>query len=498
MRKLRWLSAVVFALALVAASCGGDDGAGDAEAPSGGTEETVDEAVAPDGDDGEGMEEPATAMDEPEEAGMEPATAMDEPEEAAAEPDDGAVLKTGFGVDPATMTIRVGVNTDLSGPFAPLTTPMADGHKVFWEWLNDRGGVQGWKVEPVILDSGYEVPKHLENYEVMSGEGDESVVMFSLAIGSPHNLATMDAMREDHLVAVPLSWYSGWADPDIGSQILEVQTSYCVEAMNGVTYMAETYGDKWALITWPGDYGEDAAIGAKLAGEALGLELVYDGQGAVSPAPGADHTPVIAEIVNSGADWVWIATSAVQTAPIMGGAFQAGFQGRWAGSGPSWNPALLNTPVGPLADQLYTHNYYTVLWNASDSQGMQDVVSAMREYRPDAPFDDLYVLSWIQGLIASQILDQAITDGDLTRAGVEAAAKKITVDLQGLAPDQTWSGEPGENIVRESYIYDIDLAAYTPGRTVMDEGNNGISLIKGPYASETALNWEYEPCFLAS
>ena len=43
--------------------------------------------------------------------------------------------------------------------------------------------------------------------------------------------------------------------------------------------------------------------------------------------------------------------------------------------------------------------------------------------------------------------------------GIVAAANEVTVDFGGLAPTQTWSGEPNEYIVRESYIYDVDLAA---------------------------------------
>ena len=80
-----------------------------------------------------------------------------------------------------------------------------------------------------------------------------------------------------------------------------------------------------------------------------------------------------------------------------------------------------------------------------------------------------------------------------------AAANSITADLAGLAPDQSWSGDINDNIVRETYLYDIDFSLYTPGVTVSEEGgNNGYSLIKGPYASETALAWEYEACFKAS
>ncbi len=529
MKKLRALVALLCVLAFVAAACGGDDGddtaadsaaadeaaanlaaaqseaesaAADAAAAEQELQDALDEAAA-------GNAEAAAMIEDLEaEVAAAQATAAAAAEEAARasaeldriiieEPEEEMMITTGLGVDADEKVIRVGVNTDLSGAFAPLTTKITDGHEVYWEWLNDRGGIQGWTVEPVILDNAYQVPNHLENYEIMSGDGPESVVMFSTSTGSPHTAATAEALVRDQMAAVPLSWYSGWADPEIGQNVFEVQANYCIEAMNGATYMSETYGNKVAIASFPGDYGEDGAEGVKVAAEALALEIVYDGQGAV--VPGADQTPVITGIVESGADWVWLTTNPTIMAELLGGAVAAGFTGQWSGNGPSWNPLLLNTGVAELADQYYTHSYYSVLWDVGESQGMQDMIAAMREFRPDAPFDDVYVISWIEGLIATQILDAAITNGDLTRAGVLEAAKTLTVDLQGLAPDQTWSGDPNDNIVRETYLYDVDMSLYTPGVTVLEEGgNNGFTLIKGPYASETALNWTYEPCFKAS
>ena len=206
------------------------------------------------------------------------------------------------GVDPDNMVIRVGINTDLSGIFAPLTTKITDGHLAYWEWLNDQGGIQGWTIEPVVHDNAYDVPTHLENYEVMSGEGDESVVMFSTSTGSPHTASTAQLLIEDNIAAIPLSWYSGWPDPEIGKNVFEVQTNYCIEAMNGATYMSETYGNKVAIASFPGDYGEDGAEGVKVAADALGLEIVFDGQAQV--IPGGDLTPVITGIAESGADFV--------------------------------------------------------------------------------------------------------------------------------------------------------------------------------------------------
>ena len=551
MKRLRWIFAVVCAVALVASACGGDDepetttaqpdaaaaAAAQAEVDAAQAEVDAAQAVAEEAQTvaaeaeanlaaAEAAAAAASAEQQAEaQAALEAAQAEADAAQAAAEAaqaDAGAaqaeadaaqaaaaqaqaalaeaegVIAHDFGVDPETMTIRVGVNTDLSGIFAPLTTKITDGHLAYWEWINDNGGIQGWTVEPVVLDNNYNVPTHLENYDIMAGEGDESVVMFSTSTGSPHTASTAQFLIEDNMAAIPLSWYSGWADPAIGKNVFEVQTNYCIEAMNGATYMSETFGNKVAIASFPGDYGEDGAEGVKVAAEALGLEIVYDGQAQV--IPGQDLTTVVSGIVESGADFVWLTTNPTTTATLMGGAAQAGFAGQWSGNSPSWNPALLGIEgFRELADAVYTHSTYTVLWDVGDAEGMGEMIGAMRQYRPDAPFDDVYIISWIEGYVATQILDRAISNGNLTRAGVLAAANSVTADLKGLAPNQNWRGNPNDNVVRETYLYDVDLSLYTPGVTVSEEGgNNGFRLIKGPYASETALNWQYEPCFKAS
>ena len=102
-----------------------------------------------------------------------------------------------------------------------------------------------------------------------------------------------------------------------------------------------------ALATFPGDYGFDSAVGAKLAAEALGLEIVYDGTGKV--IPGQDNTPVGGAIAQSGADIVWVAMAANTLAEVYGAALAGGFQGLWAGPPGNWNPALVG-PDSPLKD----------------------------------------------------------------------------------------------------------------------------------------------------
>ncbi len=460
------LWAVLLAFMLVAAACGDDDDTEAGSADNGDATETseADDAIA-DGDTAEGE-------------GGAPAE-----------------LITDFGV--TDDEIRIGYNADLSGIFAATVLPIIEATEVYWEVVNANGGIGGRDVVPVILDNAYDVPKHLENYEIFTGEGADSVVMIGQSTGSPHTAATAESLVEDEIAAIPLTWYSGWPDPEFGQNVFEVQTTYCVESHNGITYMSENFGDKIAIISFPGEYGQDGAQGAKRAAEALGLEVVYDGEGAV--VPGSDQTPVITEIVNSGADFVWATINPSTLSEIMGGAAAQGFTGMWSGNSPTWGFQLLGTDLADVADQYYIYSTYTALWNTDDTPGMTEVVEAMRERRPDAPVNDLYLLGWINGMVVHQALEQAVANGDITRAGVTTAAREITADLKGLAPNQSWGGDPNDFIVRESYIYDIDLANFTPDATVSDEdAGTGYTLIQGPFASDLAQEFTYDgPCFVA-
>jgi ABC-type branched-subunit amino acid transport system substrate-binding protein len=267
--------------------------------------------------------------------------------------------------------------------------------------------------------------------------------------------------------------------------------------MNGVEYLtgvndAETV----AIISFPGEYGQDGATGAKIAAEALGLEVVYDGEGAV--VPGSDQTPVITELVAADPDIVWATINQSTLSEILGAASAEGLTAQWSGNSPTWNYQLLGTDLGPVADEFYTHSTYTQLWNTGDVPGMTEVVDGMREKRPDAPVSDQYIVSWTEGYATQQVLELAAANGDLSRAGVVAALQELEADFKGLAPDQTWSGEPNDYIVRESFLYDVDLEKFSADGTVSDEdASTGYTLLEANFVGDIAADYVYEgACFV--
>jgi len=476
MKRRKMPIAVLTAFVLLAAACGDDDDDSTSSETTAAAAETTEAAAD------------TTAASETTEATEDTTEATD-----GGEP---AEIKTDIGVDDTT--IKVGMLADLSGAFAPLVTEIAEGQKVFWDDVNEQGGIAGRQIELLIEDNGYDVAKQQEKYDALRNE----VAIFSQSTGSPHTAAIAQNLVDDDLIAIPLSWYSGWAFPDIGQNVFESYTNYCMESMNALEWLASNRDVKTiAVISFPGEYGGDGAAGAAIAAEELGLEVVFDGTGQVIPPsadnPNPDQTAIISQIVQSGADAVWATINPATLAAIMGGAVSQGYTGLWSGNSPTYSFKLLATDLAPLLDQYYIASTYIVTWG-TDVPGMADVVEKMTAARPDLPVSDVYILAWTEGMITKAILEKAAENGDMTRAGIVAAANEVSVDFQGLAPAQTWAGDPNDFVVRESYIYDVALDQYNPLALGEGEGSTGWELLEGPFVGSVAKGYDFtEPCFVS-
>ncbi len=486
MKKIRYLLTIFVVLAMVAASCGGDGDDDAAEEDDTATEETTDDS-ADEGDD-EAMEE-------------------DEGDDEAMEEGEGGEVATDFGVDPENKVIRVGLNADLSGPFASLVSEIVAAQEVYWEVFNEEGGYQGWTVEPVVIDSGYATDIGIQNYEELAQESEDGVLMITENTGSPITAAIAEQAAEDNVLVIPLSWASLWPDPEFGAAVLEKQTTYCIESMNGVEWLAgyvEEQGlePSLAILSRPGEYGEDGAAGAKLVAEELGIPIAYDGTSAVA---GDDRTGVIAELVGSGATMVWTTLTPGETLDIFGNAVSQGFEGFWSGNSPSFNYLVhLTSDFASEFDQYYFQSQYQAPWATPGIPEMETLVAEMSARRPDLNISDVYTTGWIEGMMAETLITAAIDQGDLTRANMVALATSgLEVDFGGLSANQSWPEDYNEAVVRSSWIYDVDATAFNvipTGESTADApGSTGMIPIEQDYVGTVAADYQFDgPCITPS
>ncbi len=456
-KKSKWL-ALLLVLGLVLAACG-DSGGGETTSTAGGGDEPTTTA-APD---------EATTT-----------TAAEEP---------SAEIATDVGVDLEAGTITIGLLSDLSGPFSPLVQVIVAGHEMYWANVNANGGINGLEVVIETRDTGYVVDTHVQLYEELKS----GVVAFGHSTGSPQTLAINGSLQSDGILAIPLTWYSGWSDPAINANLVPHGVPYCIEAMNMIEYLTlqDPEATTIAIAGDAGDYGGDSGAGAVMVAEALGLEVVYNGTGAISAADPATISAVAGEIAGSGADLVWVTTNPTSFGAIYGEALRAGFSGAlWSGPGPSWSPALVGPESAiaePLANDFYISQYYAP-WVADSpgNQAVRDLVEAA-----GAPPLDYYAEGVIEATILHQALLAAYDAGDMTQAGVLAAAKSLeSVSFDGLAPDETYVGEPNDRVQRAQFISRPDPEGLAGGTST------GSMLIESEFTSDAAAAFQFdETCF---
>ncbi len=402
-----------------------------------------------------------------------------------ADDDSGAIDAPGVSDDPCPEAVNddngciyLGTISDLTqGPFAPLGVAITEAQKAFWQRVNEDGGIGGYdiNVTEYVKDNLYNPQTHTQVY----GEIEGDVLALAQTLGSPTTLAIIPDLKSDEMIGAPASWTSLWAFED---NILESGTNYCTEAMNLVDYMVEQKQIKSVLaVHFPGDYGGDGAAGAEIAAEANGLEF-----SAVETAPGQEaQAGAISAIVSQKPDLVMLGTSPTETAVIVGQTAAQGYTGQFIGLGPTWNPALLATPSAPALEALYLQSGY---WGpfGTDTPGHQAMRDALGELEQPS---DGYTAGWVWSYPLKAALEEWLDgDYDKDRAGLLEAVQSLeTIDYEGMLPEEAGnrSGEPGENIFRESVISKVDTAAPT-----------GVSIVQDFFAGPTASEYEYDgACF---
>lgn len=383
-------------------------------------------------------------------------------------------------VNPDNGCIYLGVLTDLTGPFAGFGAPLTTAQEAFWQRVNEAGGIQADGVDQAYdvdvstyqEDTGYDATEHARLYEQMK----PNILALAQTLGTPTTQAILPDLEASSIVAAPAGYTSLFNFEDV---ILESSANYCIETMNSVDYAVETYDISSVMsVYFEGDYGGDAAGGAQIAAEAHGLDFE-----AVPTPPGAEQqAEAVGRILASQPDLVIVTTGPTEAAAIVGGAASQGFTGRFIGTNPTYNPALLQSPAAEAIIGLYQAGGAFPNWS-SDTPAHE----AMREAigTPD-DLSDGYTAGWMWQYPLKAGLEAALAAGDLTRAGLMSAATSLTtVDYEGMLPPEAgnYAGGP-EAQVRATLISNPDPEAPT-----------GLTVERDYFVGPTAEAWEPTVCY---
>jgi ABC-type branched-subunit amino acid transport system substrate-binding protein len=364
----------------------------------------------------------------------------------------GNTLKVGPGVDVANKTITLGIISPYSGPVAaPVGDPLANGVKVFFDHVNDNGGIGGYKVKFMEEDSQYNPQIQVQLYNQIHTK----VLMIADSLGTPTTFAIKDLAAADHMLISAATLSSALAREQY---LVMVGTPYRLQVENAFDYVVNKVGDKnpaTGIIYQNDEYGQDGLTGYKEAVAAYGLKDV--GQASYA-ATDKSFTAQVAQMKAAKAKYVFLSALPTVTATIVGTAFALGYSPQFILQSPAWSNLLLGIPtLKPLLTNLWLVGQGAT-WGDTSKPGMAQLLQDVAKYAPTQKPDGYFEFGYTESEITFAILKKAFANNDLTRDGLYNAFLSLkNVDLGGLYPPVTYGSSPDQRVpTRDSVVFKID------------------------------------------
>jgi branched-chain amino acid transport system substrate-binding protein len=200
--------------------------------------------------------------------------------------------------------ITLGTHTDLSGVAATYGVSASNAAKMRFEEANAAGGINGRKINFIIEDTGYQVPKAVQACSKLINR--DNVFAFVGALGTPMNNACFkDQFAAGVASLFPLSAARSMFEPYERLKFYNAAT-YVDQMRSAITYFVKEKGKKSICVMYQDtDFGKEIVVGAEIQTKQLGVKIVE--QAANKPTD-QDFTASITKLRGAGCDLILMGT----------------------------------------------------------------------------------------------------------------------------------------------------------------------------------------------
>jgi ABC-type branched-subunit amino acid transport system substrate-binding protein len=160
----------------------------------------------------------------------------------------------------ALAQIRIGQTSAFTGPAASAVNEINTGAKLYLNFVNAEGGINGQQIELVSMDDQNKSPAAAANATELIA--DQRVVALFLSRGTPQTQAILPLLATGRIPLIAPSTGAMALHNPVNQWVFNVRASYQREAENVVRHLGLTGLDKLALLYVNDSFGEDAVQGA--------------------------------------------------------------------------------------------------------------------------------------------------------------------------------------------------------------------------------------------
>lgn len=333
------------------------------------------------------------------------------------------------GIDEENKVVTIGAFTPVTGPvpFYAILTHAAD---AYYRNLNESGGIDGWTIEYVTKDDGYDPARSVAVTRQMVE--DDGIFALSASIGTATNVAVLPYASEIGLPVVsPIGGASAFF---VEPNVFPLLPDYGWSAASNVDYAVNELGLEKIALLWENDeLGKSAKRGFDAYMQHLGIEPV---ESVPFDVKTTSFSPHIRRVANSGAEAVILFGSNANLAAALKAADLQGLDVEWFAPFFTADPSTREL-AGDLLDGVYFSSW--LLPVSSDEPEVVAYREAIAKYYPDDPIGVFGLNGWSNAAIFAKGFEALLESGDpLTRENLIAALETLEDVTAGGAGSVTF------------------------------------------------------------
>lgn len=335
----------------------------------------------------------------------------------------------------AAETIKVGGIWDLTGVTADVGKPFAEGVQDAIAYVNEKGGINGKKIELMNVDYAYKIPQANAAYKKFVEQ--DKVVMIN-GWGTGDTEALKDIISKDKVPYFSASFSGHLTDPTKTPYNFFVGASYSDQIRGFLQYVKKNWkgpgAAKVAFIYPNHGFGKAPIEAGRQYAKELGIDLVHE---EVIPASFQDVTSNLLNMQKKAPDYAYVQTTVSWCAVLLKDAKKLGIKTTFFLGNYGMTEAL-PALAKDAAEGVYgmaTHAAY-----GENVKGMKLLTDWNKKHPSKEARDTVYVRGWAYGLTWAEGLKIADSKKQLTGEGVKNALETLkNFDVGGLTPPVTYT-----------------------------------------------------------
>lgn len=345
--------------------------------------------------------------------------------------------------------IVIGGAHDLSGVFAAVSTPAVNGANLYFDALNEAGGVHGRTIRYIVEDHGYQLPRATQAFNKLI-ERDRVFFMLS-NLGTPHNVTHYPLMERRQVPNLFPLTAARQILPDPPGLNFALIGTYYNEMIEGLRYLQAERGiESVCSMYLPTDFGEEIFEGTRDGAELLGLELL---DSTTHRPDEQDYVGALTRLRSAGCDAVTVALGVRAAITVYVTAQRLGWDDAvFLVSSAGFHEAVAGVPGG-ATEGLYAAASWVDLQARVDEPEMAEFVELFRARYGEQP-GGFAMLGYVSARIIHAALEAA--GPDLTLESFMEGMYSIDYHDPMLDVNISFSSEDhrGSNVITISQVRD--------------------------------------------